>query len=149
MWSLRAYTAEVPLFVQTISKAAAAQIAPFLDRSRDAVLSLEDVRFSLLAFSTVCPGASTLLGNMLRSGSGAAPGALHGDKMAGMRWLRQYVQGSAHRLRLIDCPKSFAGVPFVEAAECLYRRVGAMLIAVKSAPPLSTVLVNPARMMLR
>ena len=149
VWSIRSYTRDVPLLVQTISKTAAHQIAPFLDSRRDSVISLEDVRFSLLAFSVVCPGASTLLGNMLRSTVPPRRQLFQSDTMAGMQWLRQYVDGSNHKLRMVPCNGSFRGVDFSQAAECLYRRVGVVLMGVRTAGPLSTLLLNPASMVLR
>lgn len=82
---MRSYTSTVPLFVQTLSKEAMVQIKPFLDPAKDMVISLEDVRFSLLAISVVCPGASTLIGNILRSTVPPRPTFLSQDTMAGMR----------------------------------------------------------------
>jgi hypothetical protein len=42
-------------------------IAPFLDPAQDVLLSLEHTRLRLLALSCLVPGASTLLGNLLRT----------------------------------------------------------------------------------
>jgi hypothetical protein len=47
-------------------------IAPFLDPAQDVLLSLEHTRLRLLALSCMVPGASTLLGNLLRT-TGHAP----------------------------------------------------------------------------
>ena len=65
------------------------------------------------------------------------------------QWLREYVDGTFYKIRLVPCDPTFQGLSFTEAAECLYRRVGAVLIGVRTPEPLPTVLVNPARMSLR
>ena len=43
------------------------RVAPFLDPQQDVLLSVEQVRHRLLALACLCPGASTLIGNLLRS----------------------------------------------------------------------------------
>jgi hypothetical protein len=51
----------------------------------------------LLALSAVCPGASTLIGNLLKS---AAVRPLEGQQrtLAGREWLRRYVNGCAFQV---------------------------------------------------
>lgn len=67
VWACKSYTNSAPLYVQTLRQATVAQIRPFLDHGKDLVVSLEQIRFRMLALAAVCPGASTLLGNLLRS----------------------------------------------------------------------------------
>lgn len=42
-------------------------ISPFLDPYLDVIMSVEGTRMRLLALSTLVPGASTLIANLLRS----------------------------------------------------------------------------------
>ncbi len=51
---------------QVLQRASVARISPFLDPSRDVVLSLEQTRHRLLVLSCLCPGAATLVANLLR-----------------------------------------------------------------------------------
>jgi hypothetical protein len=71
VWSLKAYTEHVPLFVQTITKEAMEQIRPFLDPQRDTIVSSEQLRYFLMGIAALCPGAATLVGNLLRSTIGS------------------------------------------------------------------------------
>ena len=51
----------------------------------------------LLALSAVCPGASTLVGNLLKS-SAVAAAENQQPTLAGRKWLRAYVNGCAHQV---------------------------------------------------
>lgn len=55
-----------------------------------------------MALSAVCPGASTLIGNLLKSSSVRPPGSQR-RTLAGRQWLRQYVNGCANQVRLTWC----------------------------------------------
>lgn len=52
---------------------------------------------SLLALSAVCPGASTLIGNLLKS-SAVRPLESMQRTLAGRQWLRAYVNGCAYQV---------------------------------------------------
>lgn len=67
VWALKSYSKHLPLYVQVLRRASVARIAPFLDPARDVVLSVQQTRHRLLALSAMCPGASTLITNLLRS----------------------------------------------------------------------------------
>jgi len=51
----------------------------------------------LLALSAVCPGASTLIGNLLKS-SAVRPLESQQRTLAGREWLRAYVNGCAYQV---------------------------------------------------
>lgn len=51
----------------------------------------------LLALSAVCPGASTLIGNLLKS-SAVRPLQSQQRTLAGREWLRAYVNGCAYQV---------------------------------------------------
>ena len=52
---------------------------PFLDPTRDVLVSVEQTRHRLLALSALCPGASTLLANLLRRAAVPPPPPLPGQ----------------------------------------------------------------------
>jgi hypothetical protein len=90
VWALKAYTETTPLRVQVLREGAARRVAPFLDPRRDVVVSVEHTRLRLLALAALCPGASTLVANLLRpatrdewgdaaAGAGGAGAALGDD----------------------------------------------------------------------
>jgi hypothetical protein len=125
----QSYTKTVPLFVQTVRQSTVRQVAPFLDPGQDVIVSMEQTRFRLLALSAVCPGASTLVGNLLRSADVRPPGA-RAPTLAGRRWLREYVNGCAYSIVEVPVLKHLEGRPFIEAAEWLYRAAGCVLLGV-------------------
>ena len=69
VWAIKSAAKRVPLYVQVLQKSSLALISPFLDMQQDVLLSIEHTRLRLLALSCICPGASTLLANLLRSTS--------------------------------------------------------------------------------
>ena len=145
VWACKSYTKSAPLFVQTVKQSSVSQIAPFLDPGRDVMISVEAARFRLLALSTVCPGAGTLLGNLLRS-SNVLPDRENQEadaKLAGRRWFREYVNGCAYRIvrHTKGLPRHLVGRRFIDVAEWLFRETGLVLMGVTSAK--GSVRLNP------
>ncbi|EFJ43388.1 hypothetical protein VOLCADRAFT_106827 [Volvox carteri f. nagariensis] len=75
VWAIKSYTKCVPLTVQVLRASSLAKVSPFLDAHQDVLMSVEQMRHRLLALSALCPGASTLLGNLLHT---AQPGGRGG-----------------------------------------------------------------------
>lgn len=42
------------------------RVMPFLNPEQDVIISLEQIRHSLLVLHCLCPGSAVLLGNLLR-----------------------------------------------------------------------------------
>ncbi len=146
VWAAKSYTRTVPLFVQAARQATVRQVAPFLDPATDVIVSVEATRLRLLALSAVCPGASTLVGNLLRSAAVAPPSA-RGETLAGRRWLRQYVSGCEYALHEVPVLKHLAGRRFIDVAEWAARNAHAVLIGTvdeRDGPAARRVRVNPA-----
>ena len=51
--------------------------------------------------------------------------------MAGMQWLREYVNGTSMRIWEIACPASLRGVEFAQAVEAIYRQNEVVLMGVQ------------------
>ncbi|KAF8071241.1 Kcnt2 [Scenedesmus sp. PABB004] len=81
VWAIKAAVKRVPLYVQVLRAASVSVIAPFLDPNQDVISSVEGTRLRLLALNSLCPGASTLLANLLRC-SGPNAGAAGGPRHA-------------------------------------------------------------------
>lgn len=104
---------------QVLSAAAVNMLQPFLEPGQDVIVSVESVRMQLLALSTLCPGASTLLANLLHTSS-VRP-SLHGaDSLADTRWLKAFVAGCAHALFSLPLPPRLDNTRFHVVAEALY-----------------------------
>ncbi len=127
VWAAKSYTKTVPLFVQTMKQSTVDQIRPFIDPEQDVAVSMEETRFRLLALSATCPGASTLIGNLIRS-STVRPEEARQETLAGRRWLRQYVDGCEATLCKAPVQRHLVGIEFNRVAEWLYRRSGHAII---------------------
>ena len=129
VWAAKSYTKTVPLFVQTMKQSTVDQIKPFIDPEQDVAVSMEETRFRLLALSATCPGASTLIGNLIRS-STVRPEEARQETLAGRRWLRQYVDGCEAKLCKAPVQRHLVGIEFNRVAEWLYRRSGHAIIGI-------------------
>lgn len=145
VWSAKSYTKTVPLYVQTVRQKTVSRISPFLDPEQDVIVSMEQTRLRLLALSAVCPGASTLIGNLLKS-SNVRPKEAREPMLAGRRWLRAYVDGCAYQFCETPVLKHMDGEKFINIAAWLYANSG--FVAVGAIDHEERVLVNPAQLTL-
>ncbi|KAK9808990.1 hypothetical protein WJX72_007481 [[Myrmecia] bisecta] len=144
VWAMKSYTKSVPLYVQVLQRSSLQLIAPFLDAEQDVIVSIEQTRHRLLALSCLCPGASTLIANLLRQAA-ILPRDARRKTAAGRRWLRSYVNGCAYKICQAPLGPSLTGVSFVAAAEWLYRSSGFVLIGIVRK---KDVMLNPGRQLL-
>jgi voltage-gated potassium channel Kch len=145
VWSAKCYTKTVPLYVQTVRQKTVSRISPFLDPEQDVIVSMEQTRLRLLALSAVCPGASTLIGNLLKS-SNVRPEEAREPMLAGRRWLRAYVDGCAYQFCEAPVLKHMDGEKFINVAAWLYANSG--FVAIGAIDHEERVLVNPAQLTL-
>ena len=141
VWAAKSYTKTVPLFVQTMKQSTVEQIAPFLDPEQDVAVSMEETRFRLLALSASCPGASTLIGNLIRSSS-VRPKDARQSTLAGRKWLRQYVDGCEATLSRAPVQRHLVDLEFNQVAEWLFRTHGYAIIGVIT--PEGSTRLNPS-----
>lgn len=146
VWAAKSYTKTVPLFVQTLKQTTVNQIAPFLDPGQDVAVSTEEIRFRLLSLSAFCPGASTLIGNLIRSSS-VRPKEDREETLAGRRWLRQYVDGCEATLCRAPVQRHLVGFPLKYIAEWLFRTSGNAIIGV--IHPHGKLELNPSEWVLQ
>ncbi|KAK9826205.1 hypothetical protein WJX81_007538 [Elliptochloris bilobata] len=139
VWAIKSYTKSAPLYVQVLQRSSLSLISPFLDPERDVIVSVEQTRHRLLALSCLCPGASTLIANLLRRAAISATEKRH--TAAGRRWLRNYLNGCAFKIFEAPLPAHLAGLPFTAACEWMYRTSGCVLIGMRSRG----VVLNPGR----
>lgn len=151
VWAIKSYTKKVPLFVQVLQRSSIARVAPFLDGQRDVLLCVEQVRHRLLALACICPGAATLLGNLLR---GSALGSWQWGstdpaapwrpprKLANRRWLRQYVEGCRFELFTCVVGAGMSGRGFHSCVVEMYRHHQVLMIGVLNQQ--GVLVVNPS-----
>ena len=142
VWACKSYTKTVPLYVQTVRKKMVDRIAPFLDPGQDVIVSMEQIRLRLLALSAVCPGASTLIGNLLKS-SNVKPPEARDETLAGRKWLRAYVDGCAFQLCEAPVLKHVAGALFIDISAWLYENTGFVTVGIIDHD--DRLLINPAQ----
>ena len=107
--------------------------------------SLLKTRHRLLALSCLCPGASTLVANLLRRAA-VSPVEARRRTAGGRRWLRAYLNGCAHKVHIARLGPSLACVAFADAAAWLFRTSGCVLVGtMRGGKPI----LNPGRRLLR
>lgn len=79
VWAVKSYTRSPRLYVQVLQRRSLQAVRPFLDPRRDVLVSVEQTRHRLLALSALCPGAGTLLANLLRRAAVPPPPPLPGQ----------------------------------------------------------------------
>ena len=144
-WAVKSYVKRVPVYVQVLRRASLQAVRPFLDPARDVAVSVEQTRHRLLALSALCPGASTLLANLLRR-SAISPAASLRSDAAGRRWLRAYMNGCGEAVHAVPLSRTYACVPFATAAAALHAAHGVALAGVLVG---GRCLLNPGRRLLR
>ena len=105
---------------QVLRSSSIARVMPFLDGHNDVIISLESIRHRLLVLSCLCPGASVLLGNLLRI-SHVSDFKSQLSTLAGREWLRSYVNGCAYHIYEAIPGPSFVEQFFIEVVEFLSR----------------------------
>jgi len=143
VWSLKKLSRAVPLFVQVLTDRAMRRVRPFLDLSQDTIVCVNNTRAGLIAISCLCPGASTLLANLLRSQDPTRSDA----DIDPISWEALYCDGARQQifsnrsLTLDDC---LAGANFMDLAKYLIERTGVVLLGlVKDDHGELSVALNP------
>ncbi|GMH45499.1 hypothetical protein BSKO_13456 [Bryopsis sp. KO-2023] len=131
-WAVKSYTKSVPLYVQVLKSASVPQISQFLDPVQDIIISLEQVRHRLLVLSCLCPGAATLLGNLLRIAKVSEVKSKE-ETILGRKWRRAYVNSCGNGVFEARAGPLFIGMDFLSMAEAVSRLTGMMPIGLVDA----------------
>lgn len=100
---------------------------PFLSPARDVCVSLYELKQQLMGLNLLAPGASTLIGNILRS---VVPPDVEDESLL-TEWPGDYVRGCSYEMFFspsLRIGSQLSGFRFSELAECLYRDAGIILI---------------------
>ena len=86
------------------------RVKPFLNADTDTVVSIQEQRFRMLALAALVPGASALLGNLMRSTVPRVPRRERRKRrkatLANRHWIRNYADSCAIELRTVTVPAS-------------------------------------------
>lgn len=109
--AVRNYNPELEIFTQIVSSVHAEYIS---DKDADHVLCLDQIKLSLMAKSTLCPGLVTLISNLFQSSGIASTKRYEG-------WEKEYIAGLALEIYATALPPAFFGLSFSQACDVLYR----------------------------
>lgn len=96
----------------------------------DQIVCIEQIKFSLMAKSCLCPGLVTLISNIIQS-SGDPPDELVARGQSNWDWLLEYWQGKTFEIYREEIPYRFAGKQFCSIANDIYKEDGLLLFALE------------------
>eukprot|EP00935_MAST-01C_sp_MAST-1C-sp1_P000707 g707.t1 len=151
--SLCHWNAKVPIYSQALTSANSRRL---LVAGAHAVACIEELRLNILARSTVVPGLTALVSNLLScisdqerkrllkdgglansangsSGSSSGSGSRRGSRGSGggqpTSWVTEYLSGCCHEIVRVRIGFNFAGHRFKEVARILQAECGCILFA--------------------
>jgi hypothetical protein len=92
-------------------------------RTASQIVCVDEIKLNLLAKSCLCPGASTMLCNLITSSGDEA--------VKGPKWLQEYCEGCGYEVYRVALAPAFAGHTFLEAAHTVYKETGSALFALE------------------
>eukprot|EP00744_Colponema_vietnamica_P002453 GILI01003843.1.p1 GENE.GILI01003843.1~~GILI01003843.1.p1 ORF type:complete len:913 (+),score=151.79 GILI01003843.1:165-2741(+) len=90
----------------------------------DNLICLEEIKFSLLAKSCLCPGIAAMVSNLIMS-AGEPPEGIHEP------WLEQYCTGRGHEIYRAPLSPKFSEMSFSAAATVIYKQFEGILFALE------------------
>ena len=114
---------DIPVIIQVLLSSSRAQVNNIPHTGKDTVICLSELKLGLLAQSCLCPGLSTLIGNLFYTSEATS------DSTKG--WQGLYSQGISREVYLTQFSQIFEGMTFYEAAQCCYDELGLTLLAVE------------------
>ena len=97
---------------------------------KDQIVCIEQIKYSLMAKSCLCPGLVTLISNIIQS-SGEPNDELQEKDQTHWGWLTEYWQGKTFEIYREEIPKEFAHKQFCSIANDIYKEDGLLLFALE------------------
>eukprot|EP01039_Chlorochromonas_danica_P002121 gene2121-2315_t len=119
----------------------------------DVIVCFNEIKMGVMARALVCPGANTLIMNLVTSFSERQQHCLEEDsqqRFSHGEWIREYEHGCGWEIYTTTLAESFEGVPFCDLSYELYNRVGVVLFALEitdlqdGSSKHSRLVLNPA-----
>lgn len=114
---------DITVIIQVLLSSSKAQVTNIPHTGKDTVICLSELKLGLLAQSCLCPGLSTLIGNLFYTSEDMS------DSTGG--WQGLYGQSISHEVYLTQFSQTFEGMTFYEAAQLCYDELGLILLAVE------------------
>ena len=126
--SVKNTTDKVPVIIQLVHSFSKSQVTKLegWSLSRDIAISINELKMILLAQTCLCPGLSTLIGNLFYT--------VNVDKFSFSEdeaWRKNYSDGLANELYSGDFSEAFDGMSFHEAAQVCYNKLHLVLLALE------------------
>ncbi len=97
--------------------------------SLDQVVCMDEIKMTLLAKTTLCPGMTALIANLITSDEDDSEDAASSSQTP--EWLEEYTHGQGFEIYKTTLSAAFAGISFAKAAEIVYNITGVLLFAVE------------------
>lgn len=111
--AVRNYNPDLEIYAQIVSLVHCEYIS---EADADHVLCLDQIKLSLMAKSTLCPGLVTLINNLFQSS-----GISSSQQERQFGWEREYMEGLSLEIYATTLPPTFYGLTFSQACDVLYR----------------------------
>ena len=126
--SVKNTTDKVPVIIQLVHSFSKSQVTKLegWSLSRDIAISINELKMVLLAQTCLCPGLSTLIGDLFYT--------VNVDKFnfsEDEAWRKNYSDGLANELYSGDFSEDFDGMSFHEAAQVCYNKLHLVLLALE------------------
>lgn len=139
LWSIKSKNPEIPLVVQVLDHAMQIRMQAFLG-PRDQAISLRRAKNRLLSAGVHCPGACTLLSNLLTGVNGttassriaATRTALREGKKP-PRWIWEYIDGASHEVYAVAAPAECTDLYFCKFSTLVFSQSSAVLMGISPA----------------
>ena len=108
------------------------------------LICTEELKLNLLALSCTCPGASTLIHNLVASERMGSEGSVSA-RAKKTPWLAEYMMGCQYEIYRTSLSADFSGHTFSEASAVVYEETGCVLFALEvvGKDQSSQILISP------
>ena len=120
--SIKNTTSNIPVTIQVLLSSSKDKVKYIPRTSSDTVICLTELKLGLLAQSCLCPGLSTLVGNLFYASEALS-------EVEG--WQQLYGQGISHEVYITPFSHAFDDMAFYDAAQLCYEKLGLILLAVE------------------
>ena len=142
--SVKNTTDKVPVIIQLVHSFSKSKVTKLQGWSlrRDIVVSINELKLGLLGLSCLCPGLSTLVGNLFYT--------INVEKISFIEaehdtWKRRYTQGLTNELYSVAFSEAFDGSTFHEAARICFNKLNLVLLAVENVESgVCSYYINPS-----
>ena len=114
--------------------------------SVDQVVCMDEIKMTLLAKTTLCPGMTALIANLITSDEDDSEDAADEGESGEPEWVEEYSHGQGFEIYRTKLSPAFEGIEFSVAADVVYNTLGALLFGVElCSSKEARILLNPGK----